>query len=373
MTQRGVGPGDRAGSRVEGVRRIAVLRANGIGDFIVTLPGLHALRSAYPDAEITVIGNHWLPDLLEGRPGPWDRVVVAPPYPGVCDLPTDVVPDERWERFAAEHRAVGYDLAVQLHGGGRHTNPFVAALGARVSVGACTPDAQPLDRCAPYVTGRSELLRCLEVVALVGAGIDGPAQLTPHLAVTEADVGESQGAVPDQPFAVIHAGARDERRRWAVENFVEVGRALIDRGLHVLVIGDERDEQASKQLCSALGDRSSQLTGKLSLGGLLGLLSRAVLFVGNDSGPRHLAVAAGTPSVGVFWIGNALTFGPLVGGEHRIAICYRVECPICGRPQLFERCEHDVSFVDDVPTNDVLTAVNEVLTVAEDGRASPTS
>jgi len=105
----------------------------------------------------------------------------------------------------------------------------------------------------------------------------------------------------------------------------------------------------------------------------LGLLSHAVLFVGNDSGPRHLAVAAGTPTVGVFWIGNALTFGPLVGGEHRIVISYRTECPVCGQAQLTERCDHDVSFVDDVPAGDVLTAVTQVLAVADERRPSPTS
>ncbi|MDT4997347.1 MAG: hypothetical protein QOD45_1415, partial [Pseudonocardiales bacterium] len=68
---------------VRDVRRIAVLRANSIGDFVLALPALAALRSAYPSAQITYLGDTWHPVLLAGRPGPWDQVTVVPPYAGV--------------------------------------------------------------------------------------------------------------------------------------------------------------------------------------------------------------------------------------------------------------------------------------------------
>src|SRR5829696_3075150 len=71
------------GSLIPAVRRIAVLRANSIGDFVLALPALAALRAAYPAARITYLGEPWHPQLLDGRPGQWDEAEVVPPYPGV--------------------------------------------------------------------------------------------------------------------------------------------------------------------------------------------------------------------------------------------------------------------------------------------------
>jgi ADP-heptose:LPS heptosyltransferase len=114
-------------------------------------------------------------------------------------------------------------------------------------------------------------------------------------------------------------------------------------------------------VAAALPAGALDVTGRLSLGGTLGLLSRAALFVGNDSGPRHLAVAAGTPTVGVFWVGNAISFGSLTGSRHRMAVSFRSDCPECGEPQVTRRCAHDVSFVADVPVEDVLRPAVELL------------
>jgi ADP-heptose:LPS heptosyltransferase len=75
--------------------------------------------------------------------------------------------------------------------------------------------------------------------------------------------------------------------------------------------------------------------------------------VGNDSGPRHLAIAVRTPSVGIFWVGNLLSFGPLSGSSERTAVSYRTRCPVCGQEQVRHRCDHDVSFVDDISVDEV--------------------
>src|SRR5687767_9031601 len=69
--------------RVPDVERIAVLRANALGDFIFILPALDALRAAYPQAELVLLGAPWHAELLRDRPGPVDRVLVVPPAPGI--------------------------------------------------------------------------------------------------------------------------------------------------------------------------------------------------------------------------------------------------------------------------------------------------
>src|SRR4051794_21873586 len=117
-----------AGAVVPDVRRLAVLRANSIGDLLVVLPALTALRRAYPQAELTVIGSPWLPGLLDGRPGPWDRAVVAPRYPGLLGTSPDAGVDDAVRRAVAGLRDERYDLVLQLHGGGRTSNAFVRAL-----------------------------------------------------------------------------------------------------------------------------------------------------------------------------------------------------------------------------------------------------
>ena len=68
---------------VPGVARIAVLRAGGVGDLVLSLPALEALRAAYPDAEITLLGRPWHAEFLRARPSPVDAVVVVAVSTGV--------------------------------------------------------------------------------------------------------------------------------------------------------------------------------------------------------------------------------------------------------------------------------------------------
>ena len=341
----------RSGPRVPAVRRIAVLRSNAIGDFVVALPALDALRAAYPDAHLTYLGTDWHPRLLATRPGPWDEVVVVPPYPGVRgDSGATDTPEV--QAFLAEQRERGYDLAVQLHGGGGNSNPFVTALGARVTAGSRDTGAPPLDRWVPYVYYQHEVLRFLEVVALVGAT---PVTLEPRLAVTDADRAEASGVAPtgSEPLVAIHPGASDPRRRWPPERFAAVGDALAAAGARVLVLASSADRALTAAVVAAMRAPAEDLAGRLSLGGITGLLERCALLVGNDSGPRHLAGAVGTSTVGVFWCGNMINAGPLFRMYHRAAVSFRNTCPVCGADQGRGRCPHDPSFVADVEVDEV--------------------
>jgi len=158
---------------VEGVHKLAVLRANAIGDYLVRLPAIQALRAAYPAAELVLLGTGWHAGFLAGRPGPVDRCLAVPPTVGVRD-DRPPAPAAEVERFFARMRAERFDLAVQLQGGGRHTNPFVCRLGARVTAGSRAPDAPALDRTVPYTGHQHEIHRFLEVVSQVGAAPGDP-------------------------------------------------------------------------------------------------------------------------------------------------------------------------------------------------------
>lgn len=295
----------RAGSE-PGIRKIAVLRANGIGDFLLAVPALQALHATYPAAEITLLGKPWHAPFLAGRPGPVDRVIVVPPSRGVRDELDVVEKTAELEQFFEVMAQEGFDLAIQLHGGGRYSNPFVLRLDARMTIGLKSPEAAALDRWVPYIYFQSEILRCLEVVSLVGATT---VVLEPRLVVTAADLDEAQRLVPnaEKPLALLHPGATDPRRRWPVEKLAAVGDALALAGAHVVVSGTEPERALVEAVVNRMGVEAQNVCGRLSLGGLAGLLSRCRVVVSNDSGPLHLAAAVGAATVGIYWCGNLIT------------------------------------------------------------------
>jgi ADP-heptose:LPS heptosyltransferase len=294
---------------VEGVHKLAVLRANAIGDYLVSLPAIQALRAAYPAAELVLLGADWHAGFLAGRPGPVDRCLPVPPTVGVRDDQPPAPPAEV-DRFFARMRAERFDLAVQLHGGGRHSNPFLRRLGARVTAGSRTPDAPPLDRTVPYTGHQHEIHRFLEVAAVVGAA---PVTLEPRLAVTDADRAEAAAVLAgdDRPLVVLHPGAKDPRRRWPVERLAVVASELDRKGTRLAVVGTASERGLVDRLVDGLDGHAADLAGRLGLGGLAGLLEQATLLVGNDSGPRHLAAAVGTATVAVHWGVSLGSYGPL--------------------------------------------------------------
>jgi ADP-heptose:LPS heptosyltransferase len=350
--------------RLPDVRTIAVLRASGIGDLVFALPALDALRAAYPDAEITLIGRPMHGEILESRPSSVDRVI-AEARPFVGDELELVGLEETRRALIERLRRESWDLAVQLHGGGRNSNPLVAALGARLTVGARSPEAAPLDRTVPYVYWQHEIHRNLEVVALAGAR---PVTIEPRLAPTPADrrLGDAalaEGGVPeDAPVAVVHPGVSDPRRRWPARSFAEVGDALADRGFRVIVTGSVGEAGLANEVVGAMaGEAALSVAGRIGLAGLLGILGRAAVVVANDTGPLHLASALGRPSVGIFWCGNVINAGPPFRARHRPLLSWRLTCPECGVDCTRERCPHDASFVSDVPVAGVVEAAFELL------------
>jgi len=346
---------------VEGVRKLAVLRANAIGDYLVSLPAIEALRAAYPAAELVLLGSGWHAGFLAGRPGPVDRCLPVPPTVGVRD-DRPPSPPATVERFFTRMQAERFDLAMQLQGGGRHSNPFVCRLGARVTAGSQAPNAPPLDRTVPYTGHQHEIHRFLEVAGLVGAT---PVILEPRLQVTAADRAEAAAALAEdeRPLVVLHPGANDSRRRWPVERLAVVGGELARKGARLAVVGTASERGLVDRLLDGLDGDAAGLAGRLSLGGLAGLLERAALLVGNDSGPRHLAAAVGTATVAIHWGVSLGTYGPLYRARHRAPTSWCLHCPVCGANGLQGDCRtrHEASLVADVTVDEVLAEALDLL------------
>ncbi|WP_043634202.1 glycosyltransferase family 9 protein [Nonomuraea candida] len=344
---------------VGGVRRIAALRANALGDFVLALPALEAIKNAYPDATLTLLGREWHAAFLEGRPGPVDEVIVLPPITGVS---TSEGGHEAPAGLLARLRERRFDLAVQIHGGGRYSNPFVRALGAGLTVGLRTPEAEPLDRWVRYSYFQHEVLRYLEAAALVGGRTD---RVEPSVALTARDEAElaALGELP-AGLVALHPGATDRRRQWPPESFAAAADRL---GRPVVITGSEAERDLVARVAGAMRSPALPVVGALSIGGLAALYARCDLLISNDTGPRHLAAAVGTATVVIYWCGNLINAGPLTRHRHRPLISWTAACPVCGASGLdldVERCEHDPSWVADVPLDAVVREAEDIMGTA---------
>lgn len=349
---------------VPGVQKIAVLRPNAVGDFVFALPALHALRAAYPAAWIVYLGLPWHAEFLAARPSPVDEVRVMPPWPGIGAPAEAQLEPEPLLEFVDALRAERFDLALQMFGGGRHANPFIHSLGARVTVGMRAADAVPLERSLAYRVVVNRRLQLLELAALAGARFW---TMERELALTDDDREQAAEALPPDPRAlvVLQPGASDPRRRWPVERFAALGDLLAQQGALVVVNGSADEAALAGAVVAAMRAPAVDLSGKLSLAALCGLLERAALLVSNDTGPLHLALALGAPCVGIYWLTNLIESAPLRQERHRAALSVRVHCPRCGAENLSTRCQHDPSFVADVPLEEVALLARELLAGAD--------
>lgn len=355
----------------DGVARIAVLRCNALGDYLMTTPALAALRAAHPRAEITLLAGAWHADFLAGRPGPVDRVLVVPEVPDLAGQPGGAPPAHTLPEFLADARAYRYDLAVQLHGGGAASNPLVGALGARWSIGLRDRDAPPLDATVPYRYYQAEVFRYLEVVALAGA--EGPPEY-PELTLSDEERGAAACLLPgDGPWVALHAGAGDPRRRWPAERFAAVADRLSAAGARPVLVGSPADEPVGAEVRERATAPLADLTGRTGLGTLAAVLARCAVVIANDSGPLHLARAVGAATVGLYWCGNAINAAPTVRTRHRPLLSWIVHCPVCGtdtstagfphRPG--DGCPHRPSFLGQIPVVEVVEESLDLLAASD--------
>jgi ADP-heptose:LPS heptosyltransferase len=358
-------------------RKIAVLHAKALGDFIVILPALQAIKETYPRAELVLLAKPWVKNFLEARPSPVDRVICVPVLAGIHDAVetkgriahagTDSGSADI-DLFCQSMHAEKFDAVIHMQGDGRSVNPFINRLGARLTAGMRSPIAEAIDRFIPYVHYQNEVLRNLEIAALIGACTAG---LEPRIEVTEADERETapvRKIVDGGPYIVVHAGADDFRRIWPWTRFAEVVRSMMDAGYRVVLTGTPKEAGLVDKIKQASG-RSAITCTSLGLGGLAALLQKSVLVISNDTGPLHLARAVGAATVGIFWAPNVLNWGPLHRNRHRLAISWQIECPGCAvkpvSPWPFQpataACDHPYSFVDSVSTEEVLELASELL------------
>lgn len=292
------------------VRRVLLVRLRSIGDTVLMTPCISAIKAWRPAVEIDVLLEPFCAPLLEAHPGV-SRVVRAGRSLG-----------ER-ARAARELRRRRYDLAIDLNGG---TTAALLALasGARWRAGFAGYRNAWLRNVhvtsSHHVWGRTDVHTVEHQLALVaGIGIPvagaGPTSLAVASAAQdelEAFLGER--GLADRPFAVLHPEASLPSKRWPADRFARLASTLAERyGLAPVVIG-----QGAGIVRAAAGDAGVAAPG-LPLSNVMALLARASLFVGNDSGPAHIAAAFERPAVVVFGPSNVDLWRPWSRAPWRVA------------------------------------------------------
>jgi ADP-heptose:LPS heptosyltransferase len=155
---------------------------------------------------------------------------------------------------------------------------------------------------------------------------------------------------------------------WPVDNYPALADYFRQKDYEVVFTGDSRDTSVVDRIISAMKFSAVNTCGKLSLGGLAALLSKAAVVIGADTGPLHLARAVNAPTAGIYWAPNLVNWGPVTRGRHRPVVSWNMHCPICGEvpndPMPFEpqhHCRHEVSFTHDVSVEKVVAAAEEIL------------
>lgn len=313
----------------ETVQRIAIFRALQLGDLLVAVPAFRAIRTRFPQAEITLIGLPWAATFVQRYRCYIDRFVEFAGYPGIKEQP---VSPERTRQFIAEQRHYGYDLLVQLHGSGQISNPFVLELCGKVTAGAYEGTPPPgLTLAIPYMHDQHEVYQCLNVAAALGC-----VELTPHLAfpLFEADHEEVAMLLQDlpplqRPLIGLHPGARPPSRRWPVEYFAQLADELANRfDAQILLTGSSAEQETVQAVLEHMQTPAMNLAGKTSLGGLGALISKLDLFISNDTGPSHLAYALDTPGITLFGPADYRRWAPLDQRVHKL-VRRAVACSPC--------------------------------------------
>ncbi len=295
-------------------RRVCVLKASRIGDFLCALPAIGALREALPDARLSLVTLPLLHPLAQ-RLDCVDEVVDFPGFPGVAEQFFDA---RRTAAFFLRMQVEAFDLAIQLQGSGVYTNPFILMLGARAAAGFVRPGDGPgrLDAALPLPDAGHETERMAALARFLGAPVRDPRPWFPIRAEDRCAAAVLLGEAA-RPLVGIHPGARDAVRCWPAARFAQVARALTDDfGAGLVVVGEPDDPQPA-ELVRQLGGRCVDLVGRTGLATLGAVIERLDLLLTTDSGPAHIGYALGTPVLVAFSLEPQRYAPP--GPPHRIA------------------------------------------------------
>ncbi|MFC1531995.1 glycosyltransferase family 9 protein [Thermodesulfobacteriota bacterium] len=298
-------------SHISKIKSVLVIRLDGIGDFVLTTPFLREIRRMYPYAWISIVVQPNISNLVEFCPYLNEVLTYDCKSKGsLSELKL------HWRAFLLSLRHLWrkrYDLAIipRWDIDGYHAS-FVAYFS-----GACrrlaysekvTKTKKQLNRGYDHLfthvltdsTPKHEAQHNLDIIRQLGGNVQKDSL---EIWVTKEDkayadmILKTNDSIMDRKLIAFFLGASEPKRRWSLQNFIELGLWLKEHSIHILVIGGQEDKHLGIELEKSIGNIVINVTGKATLRQTAALLKKCLLYVGNDAGPMHLAAAARIPII----------------------------------------------------------------------------
>ncbi len=336
-------------------QRILLIRPDHMGDALLTLPAITALRTAFPGAELHALASPQAASVFASVPE-LDAVQTMD-FPGIS-------------RSARRGRLAPWLLALGTARQLRNLR-FSAALilrpdhwwGALVAWLAGIPQRIGLDlaETTPFLTHavplRHEhaLLRNLRLVAAPdGQAVNESAKLCFPLTAADRDAAavilRENGVSPDAPYLFIHPGTGAALKHWEEARWARVAdEPGVLPGTQVLFSGSTAERSLVKRITAQMQQPATSLAGKTSIAELAACYENALLVLGPDSGPLHLAAAVGAPTVSLYGPADPAEFGPWGPAERHITLASNIGCRPCrvldwdGDDAAWHPCLRDIS------------------------------
>lgn len=307
--------------------RILVHEVNWLGDLVMTLPTLAALRRAFPTARLSVLIDQNLATFFDGAD--WIDEVIPLRRSGKRFAPLELA------RLIAQLRARRFDLAVVL------PNSFVSAL--RVALAGIPARAGLVrdgrgwmltNRAAPdgQLMKRHQVHYWLEMLKATLSVDADLVRLAPEVAPTNLArmrewLAARRNAFP-KLVAIAPAAAYGPAKEWPPSYFAALVRALAERGVQCVLVGGAGDLAGCEAIAAAASHCDAIIAaGQTNIGELMALLSLCDGFVGNDSGAAHLASSLGIPTIAIFGSTAPQRTGPL--GPRTTILYQGLSCSPC--------------------------------------------
>lgn len=338
-------------SDIRKARRIVIRSTNWIGDAVMTTPGMEAIRSTFPDAEIVVVADPVVARLFTAHPF-CDRVIVFDKkgkhkgWRGMLCF-SQTLRKEKFDLAILFQNAVEAAIMALVAGipmrAGYRTDARGILLTHGVAVG-------PAERRLPHAEYYLNMLKALDI-----SGGDGRLSLS----CTEAEIRRAKDILVGGMWAVINPGATyGSAKRWYPDRFAKVADLLVrEFELGILIVGGPDESDICREIESYMDGHSVNMGGRTSVREMMALISLCSLMVTNDSGPMHVAAAFGVPIVAVFGPTDHTTTSPM--GEKVMIVRKGAECAPC----LLRSCPTDHRCMTAVTVDDVMKGVRNLLGV----------
>jgi ADP-heptose:LPS heptosyltransferase/GT2 family glycosyltransferase len=364
--------------RREAVRNILVVKLDHIGDCITAFAAIRRLKERFPTASLRVLAGRWTKpvwSLVEGI----DEVIEFDFFHNRADEGMREVTEAELQSLRQRLAPYRFDLAVDMR---KHpeTRHILQYSGARFLAGFDTRGLFPwLDislewgedqACQGKRHHASDEL--VNLVDAVSASCEPERRFSAERPTGPLPLPEaSRHQLFSRRVVCVHPTAGDKSREWPPAHFAELIDLLVEReDVNIVLIGSHDDQEIASKVLQCIRNRRAvfNLLGRISLESLPDLLRRCALFVGNNSGPHHLAATLGVPTIGIHsGLVDAREWGPL--GPYALALQRDMECGPCYLPSP-DHCPRALACLTGLHPGDVYRACRKLLALGFGDRPS---